>query len=273
MKRNIAVLCLTTLLVIACNIPSFVTPTATEPPLVLPTSTVDTGNVVTLNNVSFTLPLGVANDALTEMVSAASEAEADPWAVAPAHLKFELTGYQVQDKFHKPQIFVYPADEYAQANPAASEEIQRVKDIIAGAVLSPDAMPHVPFFNAAQQIASQMQVIDFKNGRGVRFLTQYAQYLAPINNYELFYHFQGLTTDGRYYIIATLPVTSSVLPEDEKPESPVPAGGVPLPADGMPGAEYYESVTKVLDSMYPDSFNPSLFQLDALIQSITITLE
>ncbi|MEO8354588.1 MAG: hypothetical protein ABI621_01610 [Chloroflexota bacterium] len=42
-----------------------------------------------------------------------------------------------------------------------------------------------------------MQVINFQNGRGIRFLTQYAQYPAPINNHELFYHFQGLTNDGK----------------------------------------------------------------------------
>jgi hypothetical protein len=87
----------------------------------------------------------------------------------------------------------------------------------------------------------------------------------------LFYHFQGLTTDGKYYVIAILPVTSSILAEDEKPESPVPAGGVPLPSTGGPDNTYYDAVAKALDAQYPDSFNPSLFQLDALIQSITVT--
>jgi hypothetical protein len=116
-----------------------------------------------------------------------------------------------------------------------------------------------------------MQVIDFKNGRGVRFLTQYAQYPAPINNHDLFYQFQGLTTDGKYYIVVVLPVTSSILAEDEKPGSPVPSGGVQIPAGGTPDQAYYDAVTKALDAMYEDSFNPSLFQLDALIQSITVT--
>jgi len=70
-----------------------------------------------------------------------------------------------------------------------------------------------------------------------------------------------------------LPVTSSILPEDEKPESAVPAGGVPIPQATGPDQAYYDAVSKALDAMYEDSFNPSLFQLDGLVQSITVTPE
>jgi hypothetical protein len=226
--------------------------------------------VVTFNNVSFTVPLGVAKDAAAETVPA-SDANGAPWEIAPAHLQFTLTDYQLQNKFHEPQIYVYPAAEYAQLNSIAAEQIQRVRNVLAGSTLPSDGLPSVPTFNAAPLIASNVQVIDFKGGRGIRMVTQYDQYPAPINNHELFYHFQGLTTDEKYYVIAILPVTASILAEDEKPESPVPAGGVPIPTATGPDQPYYESVTKALDAMYPDSFNPSLFQLDALIQSITVT--
>jgi hypothetical protein len=62
----------------------------------------------------------------------------------------------------------------------------------------------VPFFNAAQVFASNIKVISFQNGKGVRFLTEYAQHAASANNHNLFYYFQGLTGDGAYYIIAIL---------------------------------------------------------------------
>ena len=272
MKHNFFALCMMTLLLASCTFPSAITPTPQiELPTIIPTTTASTGGVVTLNNVSFTIPLGLANDALSEMVPAVSDANNAPWwDVAPAHIKFTLTDYQLQDKFLTPQIRVYPAAEYEQLNPTAAEQIQKVKTIIAGSQLTLDTMPVVPFFNAVQQIASKMQVLNFQNGRGIRFVTQYAQYPAPINNHELFYHFQGLTDDGKYYIVATLPVTSSILPEDEKPEAVVPAGGVSIPTATGPDPAYYDAVTKALDAMYEDSFNPSLFQLDALIQSITV---
>ncbi|MFT3893769.1 MAG: hypothetical protein QM730_19235 [Anaerolineales bacterium] len=274
MKQKLFVVGMMMLLIISCNLPSLATPTQQPAITFVPvaTNTVDTGGVVTLNNVSFGLPLGVAQDALTEMVSATTDPNATaPWDLAPEHSKFTLTGYQVKDKFTEPQIFVYPAEEYAKLNSTAAEQIQRLKSILSGTPLTANTTPRVPFYNAAQVFAAHMQMVEFKTGRGVRFLTQYAQYPAPINNHEMFYHFQGLTNDGKYYVIAILPVTSSILAEDEKPESTVPAGGVAIPPDTGPNQAYYDAVVKALDAMYPDSFNPSLFQLDALIQSITIT--
>ncbi|HSJ87941.1 MAG TPA: hypothetical protein VK909_12085 [Anaerolineales bacterium] len=269
MKKIFFVLCMLALVLTACNIPAPATSTPQiETPIIVPTNTASSGGVVTFNNVSFTVPLGVAQNAQGEMVPAVTDTNSPWWEVAPEHLKFTLTDYQLQDKFLQPQIFVYPADEYAKLNSNAADQIQKLKAIIAGAPLTKDAMPNW-VMNAAQLMASKMQVINFQNGRGVRFLTEYAQYPAIINNRELFYLFHGLTNDGKYYIVATLPVTSSILPEDEKPESPVPAGGVP--AQGIPNDAYYEAVTKALDAMYEDSFNPSLFQLDALIQSIAVT--
>jgi hypothetical protein len=129
----------------------------------------------------------------------------------------------------------------------------------------------VPFFNAAPLIAANIQLITFQSGSGVRTLTQYSQYAAPINNRELFYHFEGLTTDGKYYIVAILPITAPILAEDEKPDASIPADGVPIPTDVGPNDVYYASVTEKLIALSPDQFTPSLNALDELIQSILVT--
>ncbi len=94
---------------------------------------------------------------------------------------------------------------------------------------------------------------------------------APINNNELFYHFQGLTDDDKYYIFAILPITAPILPENEKPDASIPEGGIPIPTDTGVNNNYYFSVTEKLNSLSPDTFTPSLNSLDALIQSITVT--
>lgn len=134
-----------------------------------------------------------------------------------------------------------------------------------------ETLPNVPFFNAGSLIAANIKLISFQSGNGVRALTQYAQYSAPINNRELFYHFQGLTSDNKYYVIAILPITAPMLPEDEKPEAAVPPDGVPLPTDIGPNEVYYFSVTEKLNALAPDSYTPSLDALDLLIQSILVT--
>lgn len=274
MKQKLLTLCMTLFLVQGCNLSNPAAPTLTlEPTVVVATATTDTRGVVTLNNVSFTLPIGVAEDAQSEMVAATPGTESDPWwNIAPAHLQFKLTGYQLQDTFLEPQILVYPAEEYAQmVNSPAKDQIARLKNILAGAGVSKDTLPMVGSFNAGQIFAAHIQRIDFKSGKGVRYLTEYAQYAAPVNNHDLVYEFQGLTSDGKYYVIAVLPVSSSILAEDSKPDAAIPPGGVAIPPSGMPDAAYYDAVTKALDAMYPDSFNPSLFQLDTLISSITVT--
>ena len=241
-------------------------------PAVTPQAATQPGGIpISYEGVSFIIPNAVASGANTEKMTAVESNSGAPWDIAPTHLRFTLTGYQLQAKFHEPRVFVYPADEYAQINPTASEQIDRLKKILAGGTILQETLPTVPFFNAASQIAANIKLISFQNGRGVRSLTQYAQYAAPINNHEIFYHFQGLSGDGKYYIVAILPITAPVLAEDEKPEATVPQGGIPIPGDVGPNDVYYFSVTEKLNSLDPDSYTPSLNTLDMLIQSLSLT--
>jgi hypothetical protein len=160
--------------------------------------------------------------------------------------------------------------------PPAFESIRRLDNILytpGGPSLSADQLPTVPFFNAAQVFESNIQVISFQNGQGVRFLTEYAQYAASVNNHDLFYHFQGVTRDGAYYIIAILPITAPVLAETSDAGAVLPLGGVPYPYMADPGADmqgYYASVADVLNATPSDRFTPTINQLDALIQSMRI---
>jgi hypothetical protein len=228
------------------------------------------GTTISYEGVSFVIPGGVAGSANTEKITAVESNSGAPWEVAPTHLRFTLTDYPLQGKFHEPRILVYPAEEYARSNPAAAEQIDRLKRILAGGTPLRETLPAVPFFNAASQIAANIKLVSFQNGGGVRWLTQYAQYAAPINNRELFYQFQGLSSDGKTYMIAILPITAPILPEDEKPEATVPEGGVPIPTDVGPSDVYYFSVTEKLNTLSADAFTPSLSALDALVQSILL---
>jgi hypothetical protein len=197
--------------------------------------------------------------------------------MTPGHGILELESYFLQDTFHQPQIYIFPAEEYALLVPAAFESMHRLNNIFAknGAPIRSEELPAVPFFNAQQVFASNIQPISFQNGKGVRFLTQYAQYPAPVNNQEMFYLFQGLSnhTDGAYYIVAILPVRHPALPETSDPAAVLPSGGIPYPSMADPDTDwpgYYGTVTTLLDSSTPDVFTPTLDRLDLLIQSIQV---
>jgi hypothetical protein len=249
--------------------PDPVTAIPTEQPL-----SVD-GVTVTYGPLGFVLPSGIASGFVGNQFSRVEGDSVPPWEVTPGHTQITLDGYLLQGKFHQPQIFVYPAASYAEMYPAAFESIHRLDTILydpAGPNLN-EPLPEVPFFNAAQVFASNVQSISFQGGNGVRFITEYAQNSAPVNNYDLFYHFQGLSRNGAYYIIAIFPITAPMLAESSDPGAILPPGGVAFPDINNSNSDvqgYYASVTNLLNTTSPDAFTPTINQLDVLIHSMLI---
>ena len=261
------------------QIPDPATPIpATSVPDVAPTVSGSSfeGTAVSYGPISLILPPGAASGFSGNQFPRVEGDNVAPWEVTPGHTQITLEGYLLQGKFHQPQIFVYPATDYAVMVPAAFESMHRLRNVMyaSSASISADQLPGVPFFSAAQVFAANLQPISFQNGSGMRFLTEYAQYAAPVNNQDLFYHFQGFTDDGEYYIIAILPITAPVLPEISDPGATLPLGGVAYPDITNPNVDmpgYYSAVTSLLNATSQDAFTPSINQLDALIQSIQIT--
>jgi hypothetical protein len=235
------------------------------------------GIAVSFRNVAFVIPNGLAVDANSEVVPAANGDDTAPWDFAPEYIQFTFNGYHSSPgKFSVMHLRVYPAQDYVAANEVVGRNIQALQAIASNpsAPLTEDALPGVPYFNAAQMFAAQVQRVNFQSGSGVRMVTQYGQAAGPATNSGTFYHFQGLTSDGKYYLIAVLPIGSPLLISGEDPNAPVPAGGVPFPgyeiSDYTVFNQYYRDVTNILNAASPDTFQPPLTQLDALIQSITI---
>ena len=173
------------------------------------------GMTVTYPPLSLFVPAEVATGASGSDQPRVDSDDAAWWQKTPGHLLVNLGDYYVlQGKTHQPQIYVYPALEYAELVPAAFEAIYRLDNILYGSVNpEPGNLPAAPFMNAQQSFASNIQTLSFQNGSGVRFVTQYDQYAAPANNQDLFYQFQGVTRDGAYYILAIFPITTPVLAE------------------------------------------------------------
>jgi hypothetical protein len=253
------------LAVLACSLPFFEGQPIPLEPVREVSQPGASGLLVQFDGYQFVIPPGLAAGfQVNTYPEVAPDGDDHPyWDIAPAHVEFLLEGYTLADTFHQPRILVYPASRYAELHSGASTSIERIEALISD----------VPFFNAGAIINAKLEMIRFGNGMGVRTITQYAQAANPINNHELFYLYEGLTDDRRYLVIVILPINQSLLSNSSDPYAVVPPGGFVFPDWNNPQADfaaYYLNITELLDNLGSDDFQPSLAELDRLVQSIVI---
>jgi hypothetical protein len=281
MKRFLACLTILAIVLLACNIStpttSGVTPqpgvtdtigggqnptkTATEPVSVTVTDTPTPAPNVSCNELSFYLDPDLASNIHCETIPQAIS----PTGIGtnPQYTKVSLEGYILSDRFMKPVISVFPVDPYTQLEPDfIPGEVTALQALIAGGAIGSSELPLLPTQYARQLFFAQYTVVAFQNGSGIRYITQYAQAYYPVNNHDMFFSYQGLTSDGKYWISIILPISHPSLPEN----------GDNPPADLYNNPDpYYAQMTSQLNGVLPKSFNPSIVKLNALIKSITIT--
>ena len=274
MKRLSLLTLILAALMLACNISTPVPATQQPPP---PTNTPELPATPTVaetpavqpnavcNELSFFLDPAVAADIVCETVPQGNGE--DPWDVHPQFTKAAFQGYALADKFHNPRISVYPLPAYIAQVPKVADSAAFLKSLIGGGDPGTGAIPVLESsFNAAQEFHAQYQVVRFANGAGVRFVTQYAQYFAPINNHDMFFTFQGITADDQYWISIILPITNPVLPAN----ADNPPGGMSWEEFGNQFDTYIADLANQLNGQPADSFAPSITLLDSLIQSISV---
>ncbi len=208
-------------------------------------------------------PALASSASVVKIEPVASTSESSYWEPAPVYRRMTLEGYAVSEHVFKPQIFVYPVEEFKSVNPAAAKEIERLQAVLASAQ-ELQGMPFLPLVNAAHPMTARFEKLNFQNGQGIRYLTQLSQGINPINNYELIYTYQGLTGDGKYYIAAILPVTNPALPADGQLSN---TAREEL-AKSYQG--YLADTSSTIASALADSFTPDLSKLDALMSSFEI---
>ncbi len=241
---------------------STATPTAL-PPTSAPTAAPPAA-AVSFGPASFSYDLSIASAMTTTHIAGQNPGGDTPdWGIFPDYDEYNFVGYPSKNTYHKPRIEIYPVAEYEQINPGAKDVIESLKKLLADKPASPDQLPLLPLFNAAQIFHAQLQYLSFQTGQGVRFISQYDQAPLPINNLEVFYTFQGLTADGKYYITALLPVSTGILPDSDQV---TPA--VQQQLDDFPA--YLKDVTQQLNDLKPQDFTPNLSRLDAMVQSLSV---
>ena len=144
-------------------------------------------------------------------------------------------------------------------------------DLTAYAVVNPETkaaqsgLTTLPPSNAQQIFRAQAEYIPFAEGIGVRYLTQLSQGLVLVNNQELFYTFQGLTADGATYVAAYFPVSLPDLPASNQ---------ISDEAFATIMEDWQRYITQTLDLLNEQpstAYTPDLAELDALINSLSVT--
>jgi hypothetical protein len=188
-----------------------------------------------------------------------------PWGVIPNMIELTLTGYPVENQYHDPIVRIYPVADFVALDPHIQTIVDDLQALLASQDPNPASIPFVPIFNAAQMMQAQVTYLDFRNGKGVRFITQYGQAALLINNDSAFYAFIGITDDGAYLVSATMPITHALFVED----------GMTEPEEGWAAFSenydaYISNMETELITQPADSFFPQLAPLDAMMASFLI---
>ena len=240
------------------------------------------GTELNLGGVYMVLPPCLATGATGTIIAAVPYDEMNgPMEYYPQNRKISFQGYPLSGKFFTVDdpdktggLVIYPVADFVAMNDSIGDRVSEMQNLLATQPAAPDGIPLLPIFNAAQIYHMQIKYLNFQNGQGVRFLTVYGQYYAPVSNHDLIYAFQGLTTDGKYWVSAIMPINAAYLQEDSESTS-VPAGGILAPGFSDPNYEqnmaiYGPQITEKINTTPNTDFTPTLDCLDGFFQSLSI---
>lgn len=205
---------------------------------------------------------GVAEEVTAQVVEAvAAGDDVMPTDVMPQYTLLSLQDYPITKHVKTPQIYMIQVKDL-EVNETAAKMAEDLKALLQTQQVG-DQLPYLPLqISVKQALHPQVKFLDFQNGKGVRFLTEWHNGLAPIDNRGLVYTFQGLTNDGKYYVAAVLPVNNEGLPADE-------ADTAHLPANYQSDyTNYLSATTSMLEKSADSAYTPDLSKLDAMMQSM-----
>jgi len=276
-------------------------PPLRDQPKVLDTKTFTDG-VVAYRGVTFIYGAELASAVIAEKRSASPlECDTDkPDGIHPEYIAFIFKGTYAADHdghlqkydslenessfFSPPEIGIYPVEGYKQAFSVSKDmvawtekQVKSLRKLSSQRIASfAREIPVLPWIEPSPDFQTRVKRLAFASGRGIFFLTHYnPDGYALINNQGMGYLFQGLTSDGRYYISGLFPVRAQFLPKDRSVEE---ADGFDPVKEYRPGdtafkkkyAVYRASVVKRLKDLSANRYDPDLTSFEKLIGSLKI---
>jgi hypothetical protein len=172
------------------------------------------------------------------------------------------------------QVLVYPLADLVQTHPEAADAVSKLQEILnqPGESL-PVELPFWPRTYYSGVIGAPLKShgqpalyvhaerLDFASGHGVRYMTLLESQPARPTRFDgLIYTYQGLTSDGKYYVSVILPILISH--EDAIQNDLEALARLPVPD--------WNGVAQGLSALGADPLYPSLADCDGLVRSLTV---
>lgn len=181
---------------------------------------------------------------------------------APAHvvLSFGDSDPVIAQENGEFTIAVYPVDAYVQlfqenGDLTIATAVAELQALLASQPEAPaPPLPILPPPVGQNDLAAQVKYIDGDSFTGVRFLGRTVLDVSPALNGQVRYHFQGLTDDGQYLVVASSNLATTALPSEAAADATV-----DLAAD-----------TATINASTDDQWTPSPSVLDTIVESVVI---
>ena len=216
---------------------------------------------------------GVTHESLKAAPLQKDTPPGDEW---PAHIEFKfphyfdgkIGAYLKATSGEQPLLAIYPTAGFAALQ--WDGELKGLKALLKrrsvgnGVLAAAKELPYLPVPEAAQMLHADAIYLSFKNGTGIRYITHYAQDVAPYTADCFFYTYQGLTNDGKTYVSATFPLYTPLFPKQTPANFDYKNFDKQLPTYRAAG------IRKLNAADLHKDFMPSIARFDRLIASIEI---
>lgn len=243
----------------------------------LPLAAQDELNTVSFNGFGFSFPASLANNVNIIQIAGDPPTLEQPGGPQPPHTLFNLYNNPPapESAFDAPvSVRVYEVadfDDYLQYQTQfmmLQTMLLERPDLNTYELVSDDqsepvnSLPYLPILPASQALRAQANYISTGSLSGISYITVYRQDASPFVNNEFDYTFQGLSSDGAYYVVVTANLTAPGFPAQPEAFDP----------DEFAAnfSQYMNESITTLNQTSADAFAPNLNILDGLFFSITV---
>lgn len=216
---------------------------------------------------AFSYPMSMGGKFSSKRVAAFPLPSPDdkPDDVAPEH-------WEVTFAKSNAHVYVFPTSDpkvkdFKKSYPTVADATKDLSLLLKSKSAMPKNIPYLPWMDASTPINSHMKYVNFKNGSGVRYIATYQIEQEVVSNDGLLYSMQGLSTDGKYFVSAMIPIKSKTLPAKSDAAT---WSKEKYDTFSKDFANYSKKEEAKLNKLADGAFSPSIADLDKIIESIKV---